>query len=100
MKIQFERLNDRANEIVGAIYADETADEYASAALNALESVAAEQGMALVAEDETCAIYRTVDGQLINCWVAGVSSARIEDGGLGFDDQTEWYTDNPKDGNA
>jgi hypothetical protein len=52
-------------------------------------------GLELVAEEGNTRIYRTTRGQLVNCWIAaeGNMSDRLEDGGLGFDDQTEWYTD-------
>lgn len=36
---------------------------------DALELVAGELGLTLIYEDPACRIYRTSDGNLINCWV-------------------------------
>jgi hypothetical protein len=38
-------------------------------------------------------IYEAADGTLINCWLGGAMSEEIKDGGLGFDDQIEWFVD-------
>jgi len=45
---------------------------------------------ALIATSETCEVYRTTRGYLVNLWIQGVQSEAIEDGGTGFDDQWEW----------
>jgi len=52
-----------------------------------IDIIARDNNLKLVHDDGgQCRIYRTADGELINCWVdAGEDS--------GFDDQTEWYTD-------
>ena len=59
-------------------------------ALAACEAVARVNDLTEVKEEGSCRIYRTPDGHLLNLWIEGVQSERIEDGGLGFDDQIEW----------
>ena len=56
--------------------------------LENLETVAADNDLTEVYEDGAVRSYRTADGALINAWID-------EDFGedMGFDDQTEWYTD-------
>lgn len=42
----------------------------------------------------TMRIYQAADGSLINCWLEADGNGvvdRIEDGGLGFDEQVGWY---------
>jgi len=40
-----------------------------------------------------CSIWQTPDGTLVNCWEDAGEGTLDDEGGLGFDDQTEWYTD-------
>lgn len=41
-------------------------------------------------EGDVCRIYQRGD-VFINCWMEGVLTSAIAEGGAGFDDQTEWY---------
>jgi len=59
--------------------------------LSRLENASEIFGLKFVAEDDDCRIYEAVDGTLINCWIVGVETDQITDGGLGFDDQVEWF---------
>jgi hypothetical protein len=78
-----EKLNSDARAIWNG--------EEGHAALRAVEKAADANDLEEVREDEQCRIYRTPDGTLVNCWIEGVQSERIEDGGMGFDDQVDWY---------
>lgn len=44
------------------------------------------------ADDGSTVIYRTESGELINRWNQGHTSDEIGEGGLGFDENIEWYT--------
>lgn len=58
-------------------------------------------GLVLVASDADAEpqeyerrVYRTPDGALVNLWMDGPESegqTRIGEGGVGFDDQTDWW---------
>lgn len=41
-------------------------------------------------EGDVCRIYQRGD-IFVNCWMEGVLSSNLAEGGAGFDDQTEWY---------
>lgn len=62
-------------------------------ATDALETAANELDLTEVArsDDEQCRIYEYGEGVYINCWFEGVTTDTISDGGLGFDNQTEWW---------
>ncbi len=79
---EIERLNARAIEIGGEPY-------------EALMQVISEEELEPVTETEgrQTVVYRAHDGRLVNCWVEGVQSDQIEDGGLGFDDQIDLCRD-------
>lgn len=56
----------------------------------ALAVTARHFALTLVHEDGGVMLYRDPQGSLVNCWVGGegkMRDDRIEDGGLGFDDQ-------------
>ena len=55
--------------------------------------VANEHNFELITEDDQCAIYRSPDSEYVNLWVEGVQSEGIEAGGVGFDDQIEWWVE-------
>lgn len=60
--------------------------------LEAVDVVAAEWGLRLVAEDGQCRVYWVRDqARYINCWLEGALSDKVEEGGVGFDDQIEWW---------
>lgn len=61
--------------------------------LKAINKAAADFMLTEVAEQDSCRIYEAADGTLINCWIEGVASDQIGDGGLGFDDQVTWFMD-------
>jgi predicted transcriptional regulator len=87
--IRLHKMLARANAIAQSIV-----DAHGCVALDALsacEIVAKALNFEFVAEEEDCRIYRTLDGQLINLWIEGVSCESVEDGGVGFDDQVTWY---------
>lgn len=42
--------------------------------------------------DDALRIYETPDGHLVNLWLDAPGEG-IAEGGMGFDDQTGWYTD-------
>lgn len=77
-----ERLNTQAMSMWNG--------EPGESALSACKSAAAALGLSQVAEDGSCRAYRTPDGDLVNLWIEGIQSDRIEDGGFGFDDYTDW----------
>lgn len=67
-------------------------------AWQAMEQIASENGFQVLARSDSAIIYEATtdcvlpDGARINCWI-DAPSCEIETGGLGFDDQTEWYTE-------
>jgi hypothetical protein len=48
-------------------------------------------------EDDGCRIYRTPDNHIVNLWLEAPSTS-IEEGGMGFDDQIEWFTETEESG--
>jgi riboflavin synthase alpha subunit len=74
-----EKLNRRAR---GYVRRD------GSAVPTALDQAARDLGLELVREtSENTRLYRNKQGALVNCWLEGPQSQRIETGGAGFDDQ-------------
>lgn len=71
--------------------------DHGDSPLDALEAAAREFMLEEIAEEDTCRIYQATDGTLINAWIEGVQSDNIDDGGLGFDDQVEWYVEKTED---
>lgn len=61
--------------------------------LKAINKAASDFMLTEIAEQDSCRVYEAADGMLINCWIDGISSDRIGDGGLGFDDQVTWFMD-------
>lgn len=61
----------------------------------AVETTANVFGLTEVGRSDYCVLYRTPAGQYVNCWMdaEGNMTDRIEDGGLGFDDQIEIHED-------
>ncbi len=57
-----------------------------------LETVTRDNGLEEVYESGAVRIYKTSDGKFVNAWID-------EDFGsdMGFDDNTEWYTDDDTD---
>lgn len=64
-------------------------------ATDALEAAASELDLTEVArsDDEQCRIYEYGEGVYFNCWFEGVIADDITDGGMGFDDQIEWWVE-------
>ena len=82
MKTLLAQLNFVARE-----YQDEGME-----ALDALNEVANVCHLNEVVENDQCRIYKAADGTLINAWIGGnLMSDTIDEGGLGFDDQVEWF---------
>lgn len=75
------------NELIAKLNKEfDTLGEYT---IESLEAVAENNGLEEVYESGAVRIYKTGDGKFINAWID-------EDFGsdMGFDDNTEWYTDN------
>lgn len=72
--------------------------------VNAIEVVAMEWQLRLVAKsvdsltgepDNVCRLYLHLpSGEYASCWMEGVAPQEARDGGVGFDNRTEWYFDN------
>lgn len=72
---QFDKMNRELESIM------EGGDDIATA----VEIVALNADLTVLDDsDDQCRIYRTNDGELVNFWLEGIE--------VGFDDQTEWYT--------
>ena len=73
------------------------------APIEAMEQAVRDENLELVAEDGQCRIYgmSTVPdindkpqwAYLVNCWLEGLAGGELVDGGAGFDDNIEWYTE-------
>jgi len=74
---QIDKLNNGIKVII---------EEFNCDWLTAMESIAlaAQLTKAKVSDEGDATIYKAPDGTLVNCWLEGVE--------VGFDDQTEWYT--------
>ena len=61
---------------------------------DALMAVVRDRGLVEVARsgNDQCRIYRTPEGVAVNCWIEAPMPV-LHDGGMGFDDQTEWLND-------
>ena len=62
-----DKNTDLSNEIL-----EKRAELYAQEGMKtfeAMELVADELGLTLIHEDPACRIYRTQEGELVNCWV-------------------------------
>jgi hypothetical protein len=42
-------------------------------------------------ECDQCEVWENEAGERVNLWVVDVMGKALADGGLGFDDQTDWY---------
>jgi hypothetical protein len=80
--VLIERLNSLATQL--ATQGNSTIDALEMAAnnydLDELES----------SEGDVCRIYKRGDIH-VNCWMEGVLTSSVAEGGAGFDDQTDWY---------
>lgn len=81
-EILIARLNDLARTLVGQKTPTLVALEMAANNFD-LDELASSEG-------DVCRIYQHGD-VFINCWMEGVLSSSIAEGGAGFDDQTDWY---------
>lgn len=65
--------------------------------VGAMQAAATMADLEPIAEDKSgswTVIYQGKDGRIVNAWFSGhTTDERIEEGGLGFDDQVEWYTE-------
>ena len=84
---------DQMNEWASARAAHYEGQDHApgEAAQLALDDSVQHFDLTLIMDWESCEIYRTQEGDLINCWRDAPYSALIESGGVGFDEQIEWY---------
>lgn len=82
------KLNDELNA-----KAIELVEKQNIPAVQALYAVAKEAGLKAVAthEDGMTQLFMLPNGKLTNCWIASTESQKIEPGGLGFDEDTDWY---------
>jgi hypothetical protein len=93
-----ERLNAQALESLADVL-DSGCPDAAVACLvvadaNNLEFVASDADGG--PQDYERQIFTTPDGEMLNLWMDGPdgeNGSRIGDGGVGFDDQVEWYTE-------
>ena len=79
---EIEALNARA-----VAYRDEHGLEDREALEAFLRS--SESGLKMVREVGDCEIHQTADGRQVNVWL-DATEGTIREGGLGFDDQTDW----------
>ena len=79
-------LINRLNTLATALVAQ------GNATLVAIEMAANNYDMDEIAssEGDVCRIYQHSD-VFINCWMEGVLSSNLAEGGAGFDDQVDWY---------
>jgi hypothetical protein len=42
-------------------------------------------------DGKQCEVWGDDEGRLVNLWIEDVTGTGLADGGLGFDDQTDWY---------
>jgi hypothetical protein len=42
-------------------------------------------------ESDQCEVWENEAGERVNLWIEDVQGKALADGGLGFDDQTDWY---------
>ena len=82
-RAEIDRLNTTAHMLTTA----------GATVREALYHVADEAGLTRIATEDNCEIYRDGNGHIVNCWLEGPGSAEIEDGGAGFDNQVQWYTE-------
>lgn len=61
--------------------------------IDALHQVCNEADLYMVASDGNVELWADETGEMVNLWLEGPQSMELEDGGAGFDDQIEWYTE-------
>jgi hypothetical protein len=59
----------------------------------AVEQAATEFRLSILSEGESCRIYETPDGMLVNCWLEQFVEGPVR-AGEPFDNQVGWYTQN------
>lgn len=87
----YEQMNKWAS--ARAHHYESQNQEPRAAAQLAIDESVQHFGLMLITSWGECEIYRSQDGDFLNCWRESPYSELIEEGGVGFDDSIEWYED-------